>query len=65
MSVKSNNQLYLNDFNYLIIVNDQSKKIHLKLARIKSAIYSIRSQHLNQIKERETFNTSNYGKNTR
>lgn len=65
MSVKSNNQLNTNDFNYSIIVNDHSKKIHLKLARLKSSNYSIRIQHLNRIEKRRTFNIIKYGRNNR
>lgn len=65
MSVKSNNQLNSNYFNYSIIVNDQSKRFDLKLARIKSAIYYIRSQHLNQLIKQTIFKFFNYGKNVR
>lgn len=65
MSVKSNNQLNTNDFNYSIIVNDQSKKINLKLARLKPAIYSIKIQHLNRIEKQRTFNIIKYGRNNK
>ena len=51
MSVKSNIQLNSNDFNYSINVYDQSKKIHPRLARIITAIYSVRSKKHYQIKK--------------
>jgi hypothetical protein len=63
MSVKSNIQLNSNDFNYSINVYDQSKKIHPKLARIITAIYSVRSKKHYQIKKKQNF--INHGRNTR
>lgn len=60
MSVKFKNKFSnSNNFNYPLIVNDQSKKIHLRLDRIKSAI-QFKSNHRIYITNRN-FSNFKYG----